>query len=214
MVYLSGKFGQMKLKYPINLHKGATAFFVTGLMFHYSNFSTGAWLYLALHGSYGFLWLLKGQLFPDKQWEQTVSAPYGIFVFFVLGLYWIAPWILISRYYNPTPMIMAAAVALNIFGTMLHFSSDTQKYFILKYKAGLITEGFFSKCRNTNYAGELMIYTGFALLSGSWMGFIGITAFFISAFIPNMVKKDKSLARYPEFNAYKEQSGLFYPKFW
>jgi len=203
----------MQLKFPINLHKGSTAFFVMGLMIVYSNFSMGAWLYLALHGSYGFLWLLKSQLFPDKQWEETASVPYGIFVFFVLGLYWIAPFMLITTDYVPSAPIVAASVALNIMGTMLHFSSDAQKYFTLKYKPGLITEGFFSKCRNTNYLGELMIYTGFALLSGSWIGFIGIGAFFIGAFIPNMMKKDRSLARYPEFAVYKKQSGLLVPIF-
>jgi protein-S-isoprenylcysteine O-methyltransferase Ste14 len=96
---------------------------------------------------------------------------------------------------------------------MLHYSSDAQKYFTLKYKPGLITEGFFKRCRNTNYLGELMIYTGFALLSGSWIGYIGITGFFIGAFIPNMIKKDKSLSRYPEFETYKKQSGLLFPKF-
>ncbi len=204
----------MKLKYPINLHKGSTALFVTGLIFFFENFSIGAWLYLVLHGSYGLLWLLKSTIFPDKQWEENVSLPYGIFVFFVLGLYWIAPFILITGNYVPDEPVIVSSVALNVAGTMLHFSSDAQKYFTLKYKPGLITEGFFSKCRNTNYAGELMIYTSFAILSGSWMGFIGITAFFIGAFVPNMLRKDKSLARYPEFALYKKQSGLLYPKFW
>ena len=203
----------MKLKNPVNLHKGSTAFYVIGLMFFYDNFSIGAWIYLALHGSYGFLWLLKDQLFPDRQWEQAVSFGYSIFVFLILGLYWVAPWILISGYHQPDEAIIAAAVALNIVGVMLHFGSDAQKYFTLKYKAGLITEGFFARCRNTNYLGELIIYTGFAMLSGSWIGFIGITVFFGGAFIPNMLKKDKSLSRYPEFSSYKNKSGLLFPKF-
>ncbi|MCU0369740.1 MAG: DUF1295 domain-containing protein [Cyclobacteriaceae bacterium] len=202
----------MKLKYPVNLHKGATAFYVLALMFLYGNYSAGAWVYLALHGSYGFLWLLKNQIFPDKQWEQPVSMGYAVFVFSVLGLYWIAPWILITQNKIPTPAIMGAAVTLNMFGVMLHFSSDAQKYFTLKYKPGLITEGFFSRCRNTNYLGELMIYSGFAMLSMSWIGFIGIVAFFIGAFIPNMLKKDKSLSRYAEFEGYKVKSGLLLPK--
>ncbi len=30
--------------------------------------------------------------------------------------------------------------------------------------------------------------------------------------IPNMLKKDKSLSRYPEFEAYKQVSGLIFPK--
>lgn len=201
----------MKLKYPINLHKGSTAIFVVGLMFYYQNFSIGPWVYLALHGSYGFLWLLKDRMFPDKQWEQLVSVPYGIFVFLVLGLYWIAPWLLISQQIEPSAAIITAAVVLNMFGVMLHYGSDAQKYFTLKYKPGLITEGFFARCRNTNYLGELLIYSGFGLLTVSWIGFIGITAFFIGAFIPNMIKKDKSLSRYPDFENYKKQSGLLFP---
>jgi hypothetical protein len=86
----------MKAKYTINLHKGLTFFFVLGLMFFYQNFTLGAWVYLALHSTYGFLWLLKDQLFPDKQWEQFVSIPQSIFGFILVSLYWIAPFILIS----------------------------------------------------------------------------------------------------------------------
>lgn len=189
-----------------------TACMVIGLMVYYNNFSLGAWVYLALHGSYGFLWLLKDRIFPDKQWEQPVSIPYGIFVFFALGLYWIAPWYLISQFIEPNAEIICLAVTLNMFGVMLHFASDAQKFYTLAYSPGLITEGFFARCRNTNYLGELMIYSGFAILTVSWIGFIGISLFFIGAFIPNMIKKEKSLARYEGFAEYKNRSGLILPK--
>ena len=202
----------MKLKYPVNLHKAFTAIYVIILMFVFDNFSLTTWIYLALHGSYGFLWILKDRIFPDKQWEKEVSVAYGIFVFFILGLYWIAPWIIVTHDVHTPSEIIAAAISLNIIGVMLHFSSDAQKYFTLKYKAGLITEGFFKRNRNTNYLGELMIYLGFAMLSMHWLGYLGITAFFIGAFIPNMIKKDKSLSRYPDFESYKKQSGFFLPK--
>lgn len=201
----------MKLKHPVNLHKGMTAPVVVALMFYFQNFSTSAWVYLALHGSYGLLWLLKDKIFPDKQWEQNVSMPYGIFVFLVLGLYWIAPFILISSGTVAPPYIIGTSVALSMIGVMLHFGSDAQKYFTLQYKPGLITDGFFSRSRNINYLGELMIYGGFALLTTSWWGFLGIALFFLGAFIPNMIKKDKSLSRYPEFTAYKNKSGLLFP---
>ncbi|HEY9769471.1 MAG TPA: hypothetical protein V6C71_13410 [Coleofasciculaceae cyanobacterium] len=49
----------MKVKHIINLHKGTTFIFVLGLMLAYQNFTLGPWVYLALHGTYGFLWLLK-----------------------------------------------------------------------------------------------------------------------------------------------------------
>jgi protein-S-isoprenylcysteine O-methyltransferase Ste14 len=76
----------------------------------------------------------------------------------------------------------------------------------------LITDGFFARTRNPNYLGELMIYLGFAMLSMHWIGYIGIVAFFVGAFIPNMIKKDKSLSRFAEFAEYKKKSGLFLPK--
>ncbi len=63
----------MKVKTLINLHKGSTAPFVAALMWGYQNFSLAAWVYLALHGTYGILWLLKDQLYPDKQWEAEIS---------------------------------------------------------------------------------------------------------------------------------------------
>ena len=56
-----------------------------------------------------------------------------------------------------------------------------------------------------------MIYVGFAMLSMSWIGYIGIIMFFSFVFIPGMIKKDQSLARYPEFAAYKKRSGLMWP---
>ncbi|HQQ95942.1 MAG TPA: DUF1295 domain-containing protein [Cyclobacteriaceae bacterium] len=202
----------MKLKYAVNLHKGLTGIVVMAMILWYDNATIGPLVYLSLHGTYGMMWLLKDHLFPDKQWEQEVSLGYGLFAFVALLLYWIAPWYLISNHIEPTAGYIAISVSLVVLGTMLHFGSDAQKYFTLKYKPGLITEGFFSTNRNTNYLGELIIYSGFALLTMSWVGFIGLGLFFAGAFIPNMIRKDKSLSRYPEFAAYKKQSGLLFPR--
>lgn len=118
---------------------------------------------MALHGTYGLLWLLKDRLFPDKQWGQKISVGQGISIGIILALYWVAPFLLISRGVVPSAPLIAAAVALNILGVFLHYGSDAQKYFTLKYHSGLITEGFFARCRNTNYLGEVLIYSSFAL---------------------------------------------------
>lgn len=202
----------MKLKYVVNLHKGLTGIVVITMIFLYDNATLGPLVYLSLHGTYGLMWLMKDRIFPDKQWEEQVSVSYGIFAFIALLLYWIAPWYLISNHIEPAAGYVAASVFLVVMGTMLHFGSDAQKYFTLKYKPGLITEGFFHSNRNTNYLGELMIYSGFALLTMSWVGFIGVSLFFVGAFVPNMIRKDKSLSRYPEFAAYKKRSGFVLPR--
>ena len=203
---------QMKIKHPINLHKFLTFAFVLALMTIYHNFSLAPWVYLALHGSYGIMWLIKDNLYPDKQWEQEVSTLQGITVFLFLSSYWIAPFFLISSGVQPSAPLIAVAIATNLFGVFLHYGSDAQKYFTLKYKKGLITEGFFSRSRNPNYLGEILIYLGFALLVRHWFPFLILGVFAALIFIPNMRKKDQSLSRYPEFAAYKERSGLLFPK--
>ncbi|MEG5063375.1 DUF1295 domain-containing protein [Microcoleus sp. B3-A4] len=202
----------MKTKHFINLHKGLSFPFILTLMFIYQNFNLGAWVYLALHGTYGLLWLLKDQIYPDKQWEQEISVGMGIFGFVVVSLYWVAPFILISSGSQPPLPLVAAAISLNIIGVFLHYTADAQKYYTLKYRSGLITEGFFARSRNTNYLGEILIYGSFAMLVQHWLPFLILAAFIAGMFIPNMIKKERSLERYPEFADYKTRSGLLLPR--
>ena len=112
----------------------------------------------------------------------------------------------------PAPLI-AAAVALNILGVFLHYGSDAQKHFTLRYHQGLISEGFFARCRNTNYLGEILIYMSFALLAMHWLPYAVLAVFVVGVFLPNMRRKDESLARYPEFADYQQRSGLLLPRF-
>jgi len=201
----------MKLRHAINAHKGSTFGVVLLLMWYFDNFSIGPWIYLALHGSYGLLWLLKDRVYPDRQWEKMVSLPYAILVFFSLGLYWIPAYLVASSSLLPPPWAISLAIAMNAMGLVLHFASDAQKHYTLLYREGLITDGFFARSRNTNYLGEAMIYISFALVAYQPLAIIGIAAFFVGVFIPNMIRKDRSLARYPQFSDYKKKSGFFFP---
>lgn len=202
----------MKAKHFINLHKGLTFFFVLALMVVYHNFTIGPWVYLALHGTYGFMWLLKDRIYPDKRWEQEVSIGTSIFGFGLISLYWVAPFILISRGSEPPLPLIAAAISLNLMGIFLHYAADTQKYYTLKYHPGLITEGFFARCRNTNYLGEILTYGSFAMLAQHWLPFVILAGFMAGILLPNMRKKDQSLSRYPEFADYKARSGFLLPR--
>tara|TARA_Y100000589_G_scaffold293149_1_gene297773 strand:+ start:1562 stop:2182 length:621 start_codon:yes stop_codon:yes gene_type:complete len=202
----------MKLNQIINLHKGLTPFVVVGLMTIYDNFSTPAWIYLALHGTYGLLWLLKEKLFPDPYFKDEMGIITSIIGFIFLGSYWVAPFLLISSKKLVPDFIIAGCISIYIIGVFLHFVSDSQKYFTLKLKKDLITEGFFKKSRNTNYLGEILIYLSFAILSMDIIPFIILLIFFIIVFLPRMIKKDKSLAKYEGFVDYKNNSGLLFPK--
>jgi protein-S-isoprenylcysteine O-methyltransferase Ste14 len=170
----------MQLRHVINLHKGLTPLVVLGLMAAYGNFGNGPWLYLALHGTYGLLWLLKDRMFPDRQWEQTVGWPVALSGFLALGLYWLAPYLLISSGAVPPPPLAAAATALCLTGVFLHYGADAQKHFTLQQRPGLIDEGFFARCRNPNYLGEIGFWLSLALFGVAaapqhwWWLFVGV----------------------------------------
>ncbi len=203
----------MKLNQIINLHKGLTAFVVIGLMYWKDNFTIAPLVYLALHGTYGLLWLLKEKVFPDPYFKEQINFLTSVTGFIFLGSYWIAPYILISSSKSVPDFIIAASISINIIGVFLHFASDTQKYFSLKFKKDLIKDGFFKNVRNTNYLGEILIYLSFAMLSMSLIPFAILAIFFFVVFLPRMIKKDKSLTKYASFEDYKKKTGLILPKF-
>ena len=55
------------LSWAVNLHKFLTVFVIALFMILFDNYSTVAWVYLALHGAYGFCWLLKHVAFRRRQ---------------------------------------------------------------------------------------------------------------------------------------------------
>lgn len=198
----------------IDLHKGATGLFVVCVMalFNQSQNST-MWIYLALHGMYGILWILKSRIFPDKTWSRPVSAGYGIgIVWGGLSLYWIAPVLLAVRNIHAPPWYLAVCVAIYSLGVFLHFGADMQKHTSLKLKPNeLICDGMFARVRNPNYLGELLIYLGFGLLAMHWIPILVILLFVLLYWLPRMHEKDRSLSRYPQFEIYKQQTSLFIP---
>lgn len=204
----------MKQKHFIDIHKGLTFVAILLMMAAFNQWqNTTAWIYLALHGTYGVLWVLKSGIFPDKRWEQKTSLGWGIFIAWGgLTLYWLPVFLLTWRGVQAPPWLLGLAVSMNIFGVFLHFTADMQKYIHLKLQPGtLITGGMLARVRNINYFGELLIYISFALLAMSWIAFIPIALFVTAYWLPGMLRKDKSLSRYPEFEAYKRNSKLFIP---
>jgi len=80
------------------------------------------------------------------------------------------------------------------------------------FQKGLIKDGFFKYVRHTNYTGEMMLYGSYALLVQHWIPWIILGGVWLGLFLPNMLKKEESLSRYPEWKEYKAQSGMIFPK--
>nr|WP_212812729.1 DUF1295 domain-containing protein [Erwinia rhapontici] len=124
-----------------------------------------------------------------------------------LAAYYATPYLLISRHVIAPPWLVCLVLALYITGIYLHYVSDAQKFYTLKVKKGLITEGLFAYSRNPNYLGEIIIYLSFSLLAMHGLPFIVLAGWCIF-FIRNMRLKDRSLSRYPEFEQYRQRSRL------
>ncbi|OLS16846.1 MAG: hypothetical protein HeimC2_45940 [Candidatus Heimdallarchaeota archaeon LC_2] len=171
-----------------------------------------AWIYLAIHGTYGILWVSKSRMFPDKSWE--VDASLFRFMILVTGLtgYWVAPFLLMYYEYQASNWIIALVVSMWGFGVFWHFSSDMQKYISLKLNPDqLFRGGLWAKIRNPNYFGEFLIYLSFSILSGHWLPYVVFGLIITIEWIPNIRKKEKSLSRYEDFNEWKRKSKIFIP---
>ena len=128
-----------------------------------------------------------------------------------LMTYMIGPYLLISEHTVPPNWAFALASFLCISGVFLHYVSDAQKFFVLQLRKGLIEDGLFARTRNPNYLGEVLIYGGFAVASWHWQPVLVLAGWFLY-FVRNMHRKDRSMSRYPEFDAYKGRTGILLPR--
>lgn len=208
----------------INTHKALCAPVVGGMIaLTGQQESLRACIYLAMHGSYGMCWCLKYKYFPDWGFEMVLPLPMWLFCFASAAPHWYTAWIVVNNNANLRPLVACAALCSYIFGMFFMYVADAQKYFMLKERRslmdadrlktgpGLINDGVLSHTRNPNYLGEILIYSGFCLLADSWIPWAICATFWLCLFLPNMLAKDNSLSRYPEFAAYKQQSGLLIP---
>ena len=208
----------LKLAWVINFQKTGTFFYILLLMNYYQNFSVAACVYLAMHGMYGFCWMLKHFAFPDRSWEKKVTIGGGLMAFvLVLGLYWVIPYLLISGILGPDQKmasltVLTAAISLHTLGVVIMMTADCQKYFTLKYQKGLIRDGLFKYIRHPNYLGEIMLYASYAMIVQHWIPWAILAWVWIGVFLVNILQKEASMSRYKEWKEYKKQSGMLIPK--
>ncbi|HCH66520.1 MAG: steroid 5-alpha reductase [Deltaproteobacteria bacterium] len=201
-------------RHIIDAFKGLTAPFVLLVMVWTQSLDRfDAWAYLSVHGMYGLIWVIKSRVFGDRNWERPLRPFRVLLLVTGLGGYWVAP-VVLCLHEVPAPAAMVGAgVALFGLGVFLHFTADMQKHMHLQHRPGvLLTEGLWARSRNPNYLGELLIYTAFCVLAQHWLPVVLFTCVVLLEWVPNMRRKDQSLARYPEFTAWKAQSGLLLPR--
>jgi len=176
--------------------------------------SAAVWTLIALHGSYGLVWLLKEATLPDPGWRRHVTIAAGLTAFFaVLFPYWVIGWVLLSGWSAGVQSLpaLAAITALHTVGVALMIGADAQKTATLRHRPGLITDGFFARIRHPNYLGEMMIYGSYALVVWHWLPVVILGLIWGVVFAANIAAKERRLARHPGWAAYKARTGLLWP---
>jgi protein-S-isoprenylcysteine O-methyltransferase Ste14 len=214
LMYDFESWNYLKLRHIVNLQKGGTLFFVLWLMSCFNNYSLGCWLYLGLHGTYGFVWLIKDYAFADKAFDVYTSFVAIATTFGILALYWTLPVMQVAGFgiQDPSPLRIAVCIALFGLGVTLMIGADAQKTFTLRHFKGLISDGLFTYTRNPNYLGEVMIYLSFAVCIGRIQAYAILVSVWSVLFMTRMYAKDLSLATKKGWATYQQRSWLLLPK--
>lgn len=57
-----------------------------------------------------------------------------------------------------------------------------------------------------------MLYFSFALLAEHWLPWVVLAWVWLGVFLPNILGKEASMSRYPEWKAYKARTGILLPR--
>ena len=199
----------------VNLQKASTILIMYLLMIYFNNYSKGAYIYLSLHGSYGLIWFLKDITFPDKSMHvKTCILPAGALVTLLL-LYWCMGFEMIYGLgiQEPSNGRIFSCFFIYSFGLIFMLCTDLQKYLILQYKKGLISNYFLAWNRNTNYLGEIMIYFSFALTVGRLECYLLLIFVWMTFFVGRIYLKEKSLQKKEGYDKYRQNSYIILFKF-
>jgi hypothetical protein len=133
---LVSRYRFVPFHYIINMQKGGTLIVLLFLMWYYQNNSLGCWVYAALHGSYGIIWIIKELTFPDKGFRIKIDAITAVLLVYLLGLYWNIGFQMVSgrAEQNPSPIRIFICINMYVFGVLLMVLTDFQKYLILQFK--------------------------------------------------------------------------------
>jgi len=185
------------------------------------SYGPSALMILVGQSLYGLMWVFKDVHFGDPSWLKPLRPISFVLTFiYPLAMYYLPMFCLVSEQCpggtfgsGSEPWVVGYGLFCYIIGVFYHFGSDCQKYYCLKHQRprSLITDGFFSHCRNPNYFGETIMYFGFGIWSCNYIVIPLFSTVWLFLFIPNMRAKEASMSRYPQWKAWHDRTGFFFP---
>jgi protein-S-isoprenylcysteine O-methyltransferase Ste14 len=124
----------------------------------------------------------------------------------------LAPILLVTGNTQQPAWLLAGATIMYAIGVVVMMASDAQKYYTLQLRRGLITTGWFARVRHPNYLGEMVLYAAFAVVAGHWIPWLVLAWVWLALFVPNMLGKEQSMSRYPQWSEYRARTGMLLPR--
>lgn len=90
--------------------------------------------------------------------------------------------------------------------------ADSQKFYTLKYKKGLISDGLMKYTRNPNYLGEIMLYGSFVVLVNDMISYVCVMQVWFIVFTLRIYQKELSLRKKEGWKEYSQRSWVLIPK--
>ena len=91
--------------------------------------------------------------------------------------------------------------------------TDGQKYFVLRERKGLITDGFFALSRNCNFLGDFMVYASFNVIAQSKLVWGVYLFIWTTVCVGRILAKDYSLSKKEGWEQYSQKTWILFPKF-
>jgi hypothetical protein len=113
-----------KMNRVVNWNKGMVPFYIFALMLHFQNFTPGMWVYLVLHGSYGFFWVFKDMVFPDKGFARKQTLSSAGLVWLVAGPYYVFGYLMVISTDSPHIERIVYACLVYFTGIVLMMGAD------------------------------------------------------------------------------------------
>ena len=127
----------------------------------------------------------------------------------------------IGRFIPAKPGVMMAAIAVEVIGLLIavwarrHLGKHWSGEITIKEGHELIRTGPYRKLRHPIYTGILTMYVGAMLLTGEWLGVIGLALGFF-AYARKIRLEEKNLAKGfgEQYEAYRKESWAVFPGLW
>ena len=172
----------------------------------------------AFFGTYGILWVIKSNTFYDKIFYLNKKYHYNPIIAAVnslsISIYFLFPWTTAKNCRIISPIEVFVSCSFLMLGGFLHYSSDAQKYYTLKYNPKhLITEDLYSFVQHPNYSGEFLMWMGLIIISGYEYitSYIPILWLYLATICVGIPEKAKSLKKYEDYEKWSKNTYKLIP---